>query len=55
VVVPSQTEAMVAALRQRGVAVAYHLFADERHGFRQAAHLAEALDAELAFYRHCLA
>ncbi len=55
VVVPSQTEAMVAALRQRGVAVAYRLFADERHGFRQAAHLAEALDAELAFYRHCLA
>ncbi|MBU1329752.1 MAG: S9 family peptidase [Gammaproteobacteria bacterium] len=54
VVVPSQTEAMVAALRQRGVAVAYHLFADERHGFRQAANLAEALNAELTFYRQCL-
>ncbi|OEC32837.1 Dipeptidyl aminopeptidase/acylaminoacyl peptidase [Pseudomonas cuatrocienegasensis] len=54
VVVPSQTEAMVEALRQRGVPVAYHLFADERHGFRQAANLAAALNAELAFYRQCL-
>jgi dipeptidyl aminopeptidase/acylaminoacyl peptidase len=54
VVVPSQTEAMVAALRQRGVPVAYHLFADERHGLRQAANLAEALNAELTFYRQCL-
>ncbi|QMV61567.1 S9 family peptidase [Pseudomonas berkeleyensis] len=53
VVVPSQTEAMVVALRQRGLPVEYHLFAEERHGFRQAANLAEALRAEHAFYQ-CL-
>ncbi|MDV5861220.1 S9 family peptidase [Pseudomonas mendocina] len=50
VVVPSQTEAMVEALRQRGLLVEYRLFAEERHGFRQAANLAEALRAEHAFY-----
>jgi dipeptidyl aminopeptidase/acylaminoacyl peptidase len=51
VVVPSQTEAMVEALRQRGLPVEYHLFAEERHGFRQATNLAEALRAEHAFYQ----
>ena len=51
VVVPSQTEAMVEALRQRGLPVEYQLFADERHGFRQAANLAEALRAEHTFYQ----
>ena len=51
VVVPAQTEAMVAALRARGVAVEYRLFAGERHGFRQAANLAEALRAEWSFYQ----
>ena len=51
VVVPSQTEAMVEALRQRGMPVEYHLFAEERHGFRQATNLAEALRAEHAFYQ----
>lgn len=51
VVVPSQTESMVEALRQRGLPVEYHLFAEERHGFRQAANLAEALSAEHAFYQ----
>lgn len=50
VVVPEQTQSMVAALRQRGVAVQYRLFAEERHGFRQAANQAEALHAEWAFY-----
>lgn len=52
VVVPSQTESMVEALRQRGLPVQYHLFAEERHGFRQAANLAESLRAEHAFYQH---
>ncbi|WP_192981476.1 alpha/beta hydrolase family protein [Pseudomonas sp. EggHat1] len=52
VVVPSQTESMVEALRQRGLPVQYHLFAEERHGFRQATNLAEALRAEHAFYQH---
>lgn len=51
VVVPSQTEAMVEALRQRGLPVEYQLFAGERHGFRQAANLASALRAEHAFYQ----
>ncbi|WP_237045332.1 alpha/beta hydrolase family protein [Aquipseudomonas alcaligenes] len=51
VVVPSQTEAMVEALRQCGLPVGYQLFADERHGFRQAANLAAALRAEYGFYQ----
>jgi dipeptidyl aminopeptidase/acylaminoacyl peptidase len=51
VVVPSQTESMVEALRRRGLPVEYHLFAEERHGFRQAANLATALRAEHAFYQ----
>lgn len=51
VVVPSQTEAMVEALRQCGLPVEYQLFADERHGFRQAANLAAALRAEYGFYQ----
>ena len=54
VVLPAQTESMVAALRNRGLAVEYHCYADERHGFRQAVHLAHALEAELSFYRRVL-
>ncbi|MBV2133746.1 prolyl oligopeptidase family serine peptidase [Pseudomonas sp. MAP12] len=54
VVVPQQTEAMVAALRARGVAVAYRHYAEERHGFRQAANLADALEREWQFYRRLL-
>lgn len=51
VVVPSQTQTMVDALQLRGVKVEYRLFAEERHGFRHAANLAEALRLEHAFYR----
>ncbi len=54
VVLPAQTETMVTALRGRGVPVEYRLYADERHGFRQAAHLADALKAELGFYQRVL-
>ena len=54
VVVPSQTETMVDALRSRDLPVEYHLFVEERHGFRQAANLAEALRAEHAFYRRLI-
>ncbi|MCY1352778.1 Prolyl oligopeptidase family protein [compost metagenome] len=54
VVVPAQTESMVAALRARGVPVEYHCYPDERHGFRQAAHLADALEREYAFYQALL-
>jgi dipeptidyl aminopeptidase/acylaminoacyl peptidase len=50
VVPPNQTEAMVDALRRRGVPVSYVLFAGEQHGFRKAANIQRALDAELYFY-----
>jgi dipeptidyl aminopeptidase/acylaminoacyl peptidase len=47
---PLQAELMVEALRKKGVPVAYLLFEGEQHGFRQAAHIKRALDAELYFY-----
>ena len=50
VVPPNQTEAMVEALRRRGIPVGYYLFAGEQHGFRKAANIQRALDAELYFY-----
>jgi len=57
VVPPNQTEMMVDALRAKGTPVGYLLFAGEQHGFRQAANIKRALDAELLFYAvnvfHC--
>jgi dipeptidyl aminopeptidase/acylaminoacyl peptidase len=50
VVPPSQAEAIVAALRGRGVPHAYLLFAGEQHGFRKAENIRAALDGELSFY-----
>jgi dipeptidyl aminopeptidase/acylaminoacyl peptidase len=50
VVPPQQSEIIVAALRDRHVPVAYVPFAGEQHGFRQAANMRRALDAELSFY-----
>ena len=50
VVPPSQAELMVEALRRKGVPVGYLLFSGEQHGFRQAANIKRALDAELYFY-----
>ncbi len=50
VVPPNQAEAMVAALRAKGIPVAYILFEGEGHGFRQAANIKRALEAELYFY-----
>jgi dipeptidyl aminopeptidase/acylaminoacyl peptidase len=50
VVPPNQTEAMVEALRRRGTPVGYFLFCGEQHGFRKAANMQRALDAELYFY-----
>ena len=50
VVPPNQTEAMVEALRRRGIPVGYLLFAGEQHGFRKASNIQRALDAELYFY-----
>jgi dipeptidyl aminopeptidase/acylaminoacyl peptidase len=54
VVPPSQAEAMVEALRARGIPVAYVVFEGEAHGFRRAENIAAALDAELAFYQDVL-
>jgi dipeptidyl aminopeptidase/acylaminoacyl peptidase len=50
VVPPNQAEAMVAALRGKGNAVGYFLFAGEQHGFRKADNIKRCLDAELYFY-----
>lgn len=50
VVPKDQTEAMVDALRARGIPVAYYLFEGESHGFRDGANVRRALDGELAFY-----
>ena len=50
VVPPNQAEMIVDALRRRDVPVAYLTFEGEQHGFRQAANIRRALDAELSFY-----
>ena len=50
VVPPSQAEAMVAALKRKGIAVSYVPFDKEQHGFRQATTIKTALDSELYFY-----
>lgn len=50
IVLPNQAELMVAAVRAKGLPVAYLAFAGEQHGFRQAANIKRALDAELYFY-----
>ncbi|WP_417778558.1 alpha/beta hydrolase family protein [Stutzerimonas xanthomarina] len=54
VVLPEQTESMVDALREQGVRVEYCLYPQERHGFRQAANLADALERECRFYMSLL-
>jgi dipeptidyl aminopeptidase/acylaminoacyl peptidase len=50
VVPPNQAEAMVEALRRKGNAVGYFLFAGEQHGCRTADNIKRCLDAELYFY-----
>jgi dipeptidyl aminopeptidase/acylaminoacyl peptidase len=50
VVPPAQAEIMVAALRQRGLPVAYLTFEGEQHGFRRAENISRCLEAELYFY-----
>jgi dipeptidyl aminopeptidase/acylaminoacyl peptidase len=47
---PSQAEAMHAAVKARGLPVAYLLFAGEQHGFRQAETIRRVFEAELYFY-----
>lgn len=50
VVPPNQACAMVDALDQKHVPVAYVPFEDEGHGFRQAANIQRSLEAEWSFY-----
>ncbi len=50
VVPPNQAERMVAALRSKGLPVAYLAYEGEQHGFRQAKNIKRTLDAELHFY-----
>jgi dipeptidyl aminopeptidase/acylaminoacyl peptidase len=50
IVPPSQSEAMAAALAERGIPFAYIEFAGEQHGFRRAESIQRAAEAELAFY-----
>lgn len=47
---PQQAEAMYQAVRAKGLPVAYLLFDGEQHGFRRAATIKRALEAELYFY-----
>lgn len=54
IVPPRQSEMIVAALRAKGVPVAYVAFEGEQHGFRQAANIRRALDGELSFYAQVL-
>jgi dipeptidyl aminopeptidase/acylaminoacyl peptidase len=50
VVPPAQAETMFAALRDKGLPVAYVPFEGEQHGFRRAENIRRALDGELYFY-----
>jgi len=54
VVPPNQAEAMLAALRKRGIPVAYVPFPGEQHGFRRAENIRVAIDAELLFFAKVL-
>jgi dipeptidyl aminopeptidase/acylaminoacyl peptidase len=54
VVPPSQSETMVAALKQNGVPHAYLAFAGEGHGFRRSETEIRCLEAELYFYGRIL-
>jgi len=50
VVPPDQAEKMFAAVKAKGLPVAYVPFAGEQHGFRKAENIKRALEAELYFY-----
>lgn len=54
VVLPAQSEMIVAALHAKGVECEYHAYEGEGHGFRKAATIVDALTAELAFYQRVL-
>jgi dipeptidyl aminopeptidase/acylaminoacyl peptidase len=50
VVPPDQSRAIVAALKAKGVPVAYIEFEGEQHGFRKAENIVRSLESELGFY-----
>ena len=50
VVPPNQAETMFAALKEKGLPVAYVPFEGEQHGFRRAENIKRAMDGELYFY-----
>ena len=50
VVPPEQANMMIAALREKGIPVAFIFFEGESHGFRQADTVKRSLKAELKFY-----
>jgi Dipeptidyl aminopeptidases/acylaminoacyl-peptidases len=50
VVPPNQAEAMVQAVKAKGIPVSYITFADEGHGFRNAKNIATMLTHEYRFY-----
>ncbi|MFP6664053.1 MAG: S9 family peptidase [Deltaproteobacteria bacterium] len=50
VVPPNQAEAMVAALKAKGIRVEYIALAGEGHGFRRAESIIKVLNRELAFF-----
>ncbi len=50
VVPPEQSRRMHAALKAKGVPVAYLEFAGEQHGFRELKNIVRALEAEACFY-----
>ncbi len=50
VVLPNQAEKMVAALRDKGIPVAYLPFEGEQHGFRRAENIKRAWESERYFY-----
>ena len=54
VVPPDQAEEMVAALRKKGVPVAYVPFEGEQHGFRKAENIKRTAEVELWFFGQAL-
>ena len=50
VVPPDQSRAIVAALKAKGVPVAYIEFEGEQHGFRKAENIVRSLESEMGFY-----
>ncbi|GAC1353456.1 MAG: S9 family peptidase [Herpetosiphon sp.] len=50
VVPPAQAESMFAAVKAKGIPVAYVAFAGEQHGFRRSENIRRALEGEFYFY-----